>query len=307
MICAKHKITYVGICPSCAGETERKESNLIDKIGAKQYAAMKWVQNPRYDGGRRYRPEFRSKVQSALLFINKAYGPLLEKKKAADVDNALRRNLDDVFAVAGDDLEWTNVVHALGGQHGDKVYDQGGKLLGVMQSFGCTAYSRVDVKADDTKQASLDQNTTFMGIFDDSKRIYLHGKDVHLSTVTHELLHYFCHKNFYKAFADKDVGPEWKVINEGITEYLTRKAYTGDNHGSYEQEVQKVADLRTAGLTDQEIERAYFQGDIHALVEKMKAGEMKEENLGKVDPRMDFSGARGRRGGKGNTGGGTDV
>lgn len=306
MVCAKHKETYDVSCAKCDAEEKGKESRLVETLG-KSSKAVKWNDNPAYTGGRRYRPEFRTKVMSAMTFITRAYKNNLDPRKLADLDHALKNNLDDIFAVAKDDQEWTNVVHALGGQHNDKVYGTSGNLLGVMQSFGCTTYSRVEVNAD-TKLATGDQYVTMMAMLNDSKRIYLHGTEVHLSTVVHEMLHFFCHKQFYDAFAKPGVGAEWKALNEGITEYLTREAYTGDNHGSYEEEFQKVKLLLSAGLTKEEIAAAYFSGKIDALVEKMKAGEIKTESMQKTDPRMAsaFSAAAGRRRGgppPSNTGG----
>lgn len=296
MICVKHKKTYTGSCPDCDKAAQAKEENLR-ALGPK-YQPRNWKDNAAYDGGRRYRPEFRSKVQSALTFLTRAYGGKLDKTKLKDLDNALRGNLDDVFAVSGDDAEWTNVVHALGGLHGDAVYGTDGRLLGIMQSFGCTTYSRIDVDAE--KTAGKDDYTSMMGFLNDSKRIYLHGTGVDLSTVVHEMLHYFCHQKFYTAFAADGVGPEWKTLNEGITEYLTRLAYGGEHHGSYQMEFEKVQILLKAGLTKDSVESAYFMGQIQELVDKMKAGETNRDNL-PTDERMDkvLAGRRGRRGGQG--------
>lgn len=305
MICAKHKETYEGKCPKCSAESLQKEQNLEATLGTKGYKAAKWNSNPVYDGGRGFSPTFRSKVYSGLMFLTKAYGALLDNRKVGALDGALRNNLDDVFAVAGDDQEWTNVVHALGGKHNDAVYNSEGNFLGVMQSFGCTTYERVDVNSTNN-HTSKDQMTTMMAIFDDSKRIYLHGSDVHISTVTHEMLHYFCHRNFYNAFAQPGVGAEWKAVNEGITEYLTREAYTGDNHGAYQEEYGKVQLLIKAGLVKREIEEAYFTGNIAALVEKMKAGEIGAENV-ILDSRSAAVFANARRGKKNNAGDGTNI
>lgn len=293
MICAKHKASYVGQCAKCETEAESKEKNLAAALG-KSHKTLNWATNPLYDGGRRNSPEFRNKVYSGITFLTKAYGSLLDKRKLADLDNALRGNLDDVFAVAHDDQEWTNVVHALGGKHGDAVYGEGGRYLGTQQSFGCTTYSHIAVQAD--KSAAQDAYTSMAALIDDSKRIYLHSTKVSLSTVTHEMLHYFCHKSFHNAFAQAGVGAEWRTMNEGVTEYLTRLACTGGNQGCYENEVEKLQILLRAGLTKQEIEAAYFGGQIGPLVEKMKAGELTAESLG-ADPRMAaaLGGAGGRR------------
>ncbi len=289
MICAKHKRTYTKSCPDCDTEATRKETNLRETLaslprGGVDSRSLKWNVNPAYAGGRRYPPEFRSKVRSAMQFLVNAYGALLDRKKMGDLQNAIQGNLDDVFAVAPDDQVWTNVVHALGGQHGDAVYGDDGTVLGIMQSYGCTTYSRVDVNADD-KHASKDDHITMMAMLDDSKRIYLHGTGVHLSTVVHEMLHFFCNRKFYDSFAQPGVGKEWRAVNEGTTEYLTREAYRGDNHGAYEEELGKVMILLKAGLTKQEIQAAYFQGQTQALVDKMTAGEMKAENMNASDPR----------------------
>jgi hypothetical protein len=302
MICSKHKITYVGACPKCDEEEEAKEVGLMKAVGGeKKYKEMKWIDNPLYNGGRKYRPEFRSKVLSAYTFIVKSYGGLVDKKKLGDVDNAYRGNLDDIFAVSDDDSEWTNVVHALGGQHGDKVYGTEGQLLGIMQSFGCTTYSRLDVDKTN-KTATSDKYTSMAGLIDDSKRIYLHSVDVNLSTVVHEMLHFLCHRDFYKTFGDPGVGKEWKALNEGMTEFLTREAFKGDSHGSYQTEYMQVQDLLKTDISKLEIEKAYFEGKIDVLVEKLKNGELSMEKLGemKVDSRMAtaFGGRGGRRGGK---------
>ena len=305
MICAKHKETYDGKCPKCSAESLKKEQNLEATLGTQRYKTTKWNSNPVYDGGREYTPTFRSKVYSAQVFLTKEYGALLDNRKMGALDNALRNNLDDVFAVSSDDQKWTNVVHALGGKHNDPVYNSDGKLLGVMQSFGCTTYERVEVNSSNS-HASKDPLTTMMAIFDDSKRIYLHGSDVHVSTVTHEMLHYFCHKNFYKAFAEPGVGAEWKALNEGVTEYLTREAYKGDSRGAYQEEYGKVQLLLKAGLVKKEIEEAYFLGNIGALVDKMKAGEIGAENV-ILDSRSAAVFAGVRRGKKTNTAGDQNV
>lgn len=305
MICSKHKVAYVGACPNCVAEGQAREVALIKDVGVKSYNTMQWKNNPAYDGGRKYRPEFRSKVYSAYTFVTKNYGALLDKKKLGDLDSAFRGNLDDVFAVAGDDTEWTNVAHALGGKNGDAVYGSDGQLLGIMKSFGCTTYSRLDVDKE-SKSATSDLYTTMAGVLDDSKRIYLHSVDVNLSTVVHEMLHFFCHKNFYNAFADPGVGKEWKALNEGMTEFLTREAYSGDSHGSYQTEYMQVRDLLKSDISKLEIEKAYFEGKIDVLVEKLKSGAMSMDKLGemKVDPRMAsaFGGPGGRRGGGGKGG-----
>ena len=234
------------------------------------------MENPAYDGGRRYPSDFRSKVHSAVSILANKYKTLLDDRKLTDLENALRNNLDDIFGVSRNDKEWTNVCHALGGKHNDPVYSPDGKLLGIQQSFGVTGYFQVDVNPNDN-HASVDQMTGVGLAVTDSKRIYLHGKDVHVSTVMHEMLHYFCDKEFYKVFAEPGVGPEWKSVNEGITEYLTRLAYTGADRAAYEEEYKKVLDLIRVGLTDSDIQQAYFKGQIGTLVEKMKAGEMKED------------------------------
>ena len=274
MICSKHKVAYVGACQKCVAENEEKEAKLIEGVGGqKKYNAMQWTSNPLYNGGRKYRPEFRNKVFSAYTFLVKKYGARLDSRKLGDVDNALKGNLDDIFAVSGDDSEWTNVVHALGGQHGDAVYGAQGQVLGVMQSFGCTTYSRIDVDKTN-KSATSDEYTTMAGILNDSKRIYLHSVDVNRSTVVHEMLHFFCHKDFYKAFGDPGVGKEWKALNEGVTEFLTREAYTGDSHNSYQTEYTQVLDLLKSDISVLGIEEAYFEGKIETLVDKLKSGTM---------------------------------
>jgi hypothetical protein len=292
MICAKHKMTYVGKCPKCAKcdeEALTKEKKLEEKLGKPLYRSLNWNVNPLYDGDvydgerRRYPTNFRSNALSAVTLLTKKYKDLLPSKKLKDFEDAFNGNLDDIFAVSRDDLEWTNVVQALGGKHGD-VYGDDGKFLGTWQSYGCTTYSRVDVNPSNN-HASSDKHTSMMALFDDSKRIYLHGTDAHLATLTHELLHYFCDKRFYGVFGSSGVGPEWKTLNEGITEYLTRQAYTGENHGAYEHEVGKVQILLKAGLSKSDLEAAYFRGEMEALVDKMKTGEMKAEDL-TSDPRM---------------------
>lgn len=290
MICNKHKEVYIGKCPNCDAEEKLKEHKLKEAMGSKRYATAKWVDNPVYNGGRKYRVEFRTKVHSALVFLTKFYGMLLDQKKSASVESALRGNLDDLFIVASDDPEWTNVVHALGGKHNDAVYSPTGKLLGVMQSFGCTTYSWVDIDKD-TKQVTPDEMSTFKGLFEDSKRIYLHGADVNLSTVIHEMLHFFSSSVFYQKFAAKGVTPEWKGLNEGITEYLTRKAYTGDNHGSYQAEFEQVQMLIATGLPESDIQEAYFQGKIANLVEWVTSHEQKNVGVGMAG-RMAGAGGR---------------
>jgi hypothetical protein len=306
MVCAKHKISYDSRCPECSKADQAKEQGLTDSIAFfNQHRPKKtpeykrptaWAENPLYDGGRRGASVFRNKVYSAITILDRKYKNLLDKRKLADLDSALRNNLDDIFAVAHNDTEWTNVCRALGGKHNEKVYGPDGNLLGVQVSFGVTGYFAVDVDSND-QSAKTDMVTGVMLYFTDSKRIYLHSKDVDVSTVVHEMLHFFCHKKFYDAFAQPGVGPEWRTLNEGITEYLTRQAYTGGVRGAYEEEHKKVLDLLRGGLTDAEIQDAYFEGQIAALVEKMKAGEMKEDIVAAATGMDKVLSLAGRRGG----------
>jgi hypothetical protein len=287
MVCAKHKKTYAVRCPNCDKEAQDKEQGLTDTIELLNQEKhfwekpfrrpTKWIENAAYDGGRRCPPVFRNKVYSAMTMLTNKYKDLLDNRKLADLDNALQDNLDDIFAVSRNDTEWTNVCHALGGKHNEAVYTPDGKFLGIQQSFGYTGFERVDVNPY-TQYASVDDYTTMAGNLDDSKRIYLHDKNVHISTVVHEMLHYFCDRKFYAVFKS-GVGPEWNAVNEGITEYFTRRAYTGGERGAYQEEYDKVLDLVRVGLTEKEMQEAYFMGHTEPLVDKMKAGAMTEENI----------------------------
>ncbi|HEY4185586.1 MAG TPA: hypothetical protein VGP07_10980 [Polyangia bacterium] len=309
MICAKHNKPYQVSCPSCDLLEKTKEDKLAIELAyfnslsprgaAKATMPLKWHDNPSYEGHRRdYTHGFRSTLLHALTMIdNFPYRKLIDANKSNGLDK-LRQSgrLDDVFQVASTETAWTETVNALGGKQGP-VYGSDGTYLGNMVSYGCTTYSRV---APSHGHMIKDDLGTMQALLNDSKVIYLHGAEVGSSTVVHELFHYFCHKEFYQAFGADGVGPEWKTLNEGITEYFSRIACKDQTRGAYQSEHETVELLlkKTSFRVDQ-LASAYFEGLIEPLKAVMREGEYKQEEVvsapGMQNVFKQFTGGGGRK------------
>lgn len=262
MICNLHKITYVLRCPKCADIEDMKDRKLAEIVGSK--TKVNWNDNPLYESNRAYNPSFRQKVSEAQKLILQGYGKRVDINKFQQLMGAsYSGHLDDVFYVAPDAGEWANVVHALGGKQGP-VYDENdGRFLGIMQSYGCTTYSRVNVDPG-TKAATTNLEDDMRGILDDSKRIYLHGTSVGVATLVHEMLHFVCNKKFFDRFSyNRD--PGWRSINEGVTECLTRGVCPSQKERAYEEEYQSVKLLLDNGLKETDLQAAYFTGELQSF------------------------------------------
>jgi hypothetical protein len=81
-------------------------------------------------------------------------------------------------------------------------------------------------------------------------------------TLSHEMLHWVTHADFadyaHTKITDQNMG---KVIREGITEWLTRRALNAWNNGGYRDLVPVVVEVMNSGpITLDKLAEAYFRG-----------------------------------------------
>jgi hypothetical protein len=98
----------------------------------------------------------------------------------------------------------------------------------------------------------------------DEREIYFNGPPK-LGTVIHELFHWLSHATFFAAFHDAP-GPNVGMLDEGITEFLTRKLTPENRIAHYQAEYLEVKHLCSRdGQIEQRILLAYFKGDQGAI------------------------------------------
>ena len=102
----------------------------------------------------------------------------------------------------------------------------------------------------------------------DKRTIYFNGPPT-VGTVVHELFHWLCHREFWTGFHIA-TGPSVGLLNEGITEYFTRRIVAEHRAAFYPAEFEEVSRL-CGPPTDfpseflKRVEKAYFEGDVKAI------------------------------------------
>jgi hypothetical protein len=91
-------------------------------------------------------------------------------------------------------------------------------------------------------------------------KIFINKDKADVGTAYHEQMHHYSNSKFQASFGV--VGGV--KFNEGVTEYLTRKMYSGDRSGHYDTEEQ-VAETVAKKVGEDVLRKAYFQGDDAAI------------------------------------------
>lgn len=104
-------------------------------------------------------------------------------------------------------------------------------------------------------------------------------------TLLHELVHYYAHPSF-RVWVDATVDP--RVYSEGFTEYLARKAMTADqlagNGNPYQNRVDRIQNEVVKFVSDDDIARAFFTGEVWLLEGKSKVAKKALREQTGIDP-----------------------
>ncbi len=87
-------------------------------------------------------------------------------------------------------------------------------------------------------------------------KIHINSDKANIGTPIHEDLHYYSSKKFGENFGSD--------LDEGTTEYFTRKLATNDRVGIYEDQYRQSAKIAN-GVGEQTLKDAYFKGDEKAI------------------------------------------
>jgi hypothetical protein len=91
-------------------------------------------------------------------------------------------------------------------------------------------------------------------------KIYINKDKADVGTAYHEQMHHYSSSKFISSFGVVS----GVKFNEGVTEYLTRKMYSGDRSGHYDTEEQ-LAEVVAKKVGDDTLAKAYFEGDDAAM------------------------------------------
>jgi hypothetical protein len=91
-------------------------------------------------------------------------------------------------------------------------------------------------------------------------KIFINKDKADVGTAYHEQLHHYSNSKFIEQFS-KINGVKF---NEGVTEYFTRKMYSGSRAGHYDSE-EAVAEAVAKKIGEDTLKKAYFQGDDDAM------------------------------------------
>jgi len=95
----------------------------------------------------------------------------------------------------------------------------------------------------------------------EDRLIHVKNDPPEFGTVIHELFHWLSHKDFFAGF-HASPGPNVGIVDEGITEFLTRKITAEDRTKHYQAEYLEVRQLSLGDLNVEErFLQAYFKGD----------------------------------------------
>ena len=94
----------------------------------------------------------------------------------------------------------------------------------------------------------------------DERMIYFKENPPKFGTVVHELFHWLSHRDFYTGFHMGSEGPNVGTVDEGITEFLTRKITAEDRTQHYQAEYLEVRQLCSDRSVEERVLQTYFKG-----------------------------------------------